>query len=144
MDEGPEGQAQSLGPGVAEAGEGFLGRVAELEMEPRIVSFRQLGVCLAERVGELLGDPFALAGGPLCPGWDPTSSPGSRAPLLLRPVGAEDGGQDVFMFSCRTRVEPVAAGSRSPCVSFGEGGGSAPGKQLVPQHRHAGLKPLKG
>lgn len=53
-------------------------------------------------------------------------------------------GQDVFMFSCRLRVELVAAGSRSPCVSIGGNKKSASGKQLAPQHGHVDLRPQKG
>lgn len=44
--------------------------------------------------------------------------------------GAE--GQDVFMFSCRLRVELVAAGSCPPCVSIGGDKKSAPGNSWPP------------
>ena len=47
------------------------------------------------------------------------------------------------MFSCRTRVELVAAGSCFPCVNIG-GMEVIPGEAAGSRHRHAGLGPLKG
>lgn len=54
--------------------------------------------------------------------------------------GAE--GQDVFMFSCRLRVELVAAGSRPPCVSIGGDKKSAP-ETAGPPTQTVGLRPQK-
>jgi hypothetical protein len=46
------------------------------------------------------------------------------------------------MFSCRPRVELVAAASCSPCVHSG-GCKSALGKLPAPKHRYIGLRSLK-
>lgn len=126
MDEGPEGQAQSLGPGVAEAGEGFLGRVAELELEPRIVSFRQLGVCLAEKVGELLGRSFHPGGGTPLPWLGPHQLPreqGSPPAASSRSWGWRSGCLHVLL------QNQGGAGGRgvtlSLCGHWGGGGGGA-------------------
>lgn len=76
------------------------------------------------RTGSLLRRPLHSLGPHQGLGWKPhaVSSQGS---------GAE--GQDVLMFSCRPRVELVAAGSRSLCVtirgievSVGVGSGGLP------------------
>lgn len=123
-----------------------LGSLGGAELEPRALTHAGLSQWPPKAPGKLMfawlkvegGD---LAGRPLCPGRDPAGA--SAGSLVLRPVRVRGRGQDVFMFSCRTRVELVAAGSCSPCVSIGRVKVS-PKKQLAPQHGHAGLGPLKG
>lgn len=129
---------------MAEAGEGFLGRVAELELEPRIVSFRQLGVCLAERVEELLGRSFHPGGGTPLPWLGSHQLPreqGSLPAASSRSWGQRSGCLHVLL------QNQGGAGGRRVTLSLCEqqgGGGSAPRKQMGPRHRHAGLKPLRG
>lgn len=83
----------------------------ELGPEPRCAQVSPSGhselprpsVCLAKTVESSCGDRSVLVGTPPRPLTKAVSSQES---------GAE--GQDVFMFSCRPKVELVAAGSCSP------------------------------
>lgn len=99
-------------PGVAEAGAKLPLGVVELGPEPRLAQVSpsvpsglpRPSVCLAKSVESSCGDRSVLG-----PQQGPCLKPHA---VSSQEAGAE--GQDDFMFSCRLRVELVAAGSRSP------------------------------